>query len=89
VKTPRIRALERAVAKYQTSLENFAAIREELRRLPPSDRLSEILHLTEETLRSTEQLARNAAERLARERARGAMSTVVSDLPADLVAESS
>jgi hypothetical protein len=68
VKTARIRALESAVARYRRSLENFAAIHEELRRLPPSERLTEILDLTTATLRSTEQLARTAEERLVRER---------------------
>lgn len=64
----RIHTLESAVARYQKSLDNFVTIHEELRRLPPSERLAQILELSEGTLRTTAQLVANARDRLERER---------------------
>lgn len=64
---PRVVALSHLVAQYEKSLANFAAINEELRTLPPSQRLAEIIELNEVTLASTARLLESARTRLARE----------------------
>lgn len=64
----RLQALEKLVAKYQKSLEDFAAINEELHTLPRSERLAEIIALNETTIESTHRLLQTARSRLERER---------------------
>lgn len=66
---PRVAALVNLVAQYEKSLANFTAINEELRTLPPSQRLAEIIELNEVTLASTARLLDSARTRLAREHA--------------------
>ena len=65
----RLAALERLVANYEKSLGDFTAINEELRTLPSTPRLTEIIALNETTIASTTRLLESARERLARERA--------------------
>lgn len=66
VKT-KLDTLKIAVERYQKSLENLTAMNEELRTLPPSERLSDILEMNEQTMRTTRRLLETAQERLARE----------------------
>lgn len=61
-----------AVERYQRSLENLAAINEELRTLPPSARVADILDLNEQTLETTRRLLETAQERLHLEQQRDA-----------------
>jgi hypothetical protein len=68
LQTDRIAALERLVANYEKSLGDFTVINEELRSLPASPRLTEIIALNETTIASTTRLLDTARERLARER---------------------
>ena len=65
----RIRTLEELVTRYEKSLADFNVINEELRTLPPSDRLTEILEMNENSMHSTLRLLECARQRLARERA--------------------
>lgn len=53
-----------AVDRYRKSLENLAAMNEELRTLPPSERLTDILELNEQTMRTTRRLLETAQDRL-------------------------
>jgi len=68
VSNPRIKALEHAVAKHQRTLEDLTVLNEELRRLPPSDRLADVLELNEQTIRTSQRLLDSARMRLERER---------------------
>ena len=77
---PRVRALEHLVSKYEKSLTDFTAIQEELRTLPPSQRLAEILDLNESTIASTARLLECARSRLERERSLGATAVPFSKL---------
>ncbi len=65
----RIRTLEELVARYEKSLADFNVINDELRTLPSSDRLTEILQQNENSMLSTQRLLDCARQRLARERA--------------------
>ena len=65
MKNPRQRALEHAVRQYEKSLESLTAINEELRTLPPSARLNDILELNQMALRTTTRMLAGARERLA------------------------
>ena len=68
----KLEVLQSAVDRYQRSLENLTAINEELRTLPPSERLSDILEMNEQTLRTTQRLLESARERLQKEQERQA-----------------
>jgi hypothetical protein len=68
VSTPRIKALEHAVAKHQKTLEELTVLNEELRRLPPSDRLMDVIELNEQTIKTSQRLLESARDRLERER---------------------
>jgi hypothetical protein len=69
VKT-RLETLQAAVTKYQKALENLTAMNEELRSLPPSDRLTDVLELNETTVATTRRLLDTATERLGQEQRR-------------------
>jgi hypothetical protein len=68
---PRVAALEKLVAQYEKALTDFAAINEELRTLPLSQRLAEVLELNEKSIATTTRLLEVARERLDRERSLG------------------
>lgn len=61
-----------AVERYQRSLENLAAMNEELRTLPPSEKLTDILEMNEQTMTTTRRLLEAAQTRLRREQERSA-----------------
>lgn len=67
--SPRITALEQLVAKYEKSRLDFTAIQDELRNLPSTIRLEEVLKANADTLASTERMLAMTRERLQRERA--------------------
>ena len=60
--------------RYQKALENLATINEELRTLPPSERLADILDMNEQTMRTTRRLLETAQDRLRREQELAAAS---------------
>jgi hypothetical protein len=64
----RVAALEQAIAKYEKSRMDFAAVQEELRTLPASPRLDEMLTANAETLASVERMLAMTRDRLRRER---------------------
>jgi hypothetical protein len=68
VSNPKIKALEHTVAKHQKTLEDLTVLNEELRRLPPSDRLSDVIELNEQTIHLSQRLLESARMRLDRER---------------------
>ena len=61
------KTVEELIARYEKSLADFRAINDELRTLPPSDRLTEILELNEGSMSSTARLLDSARQRLRRE----------------------
>ncbi len=61
-----------AVERYQKSLENLTTMNEELRTLPPSEKLTDILEMNEQTLTTTRRLLEAAQARLQREQERSA-----------------
>jgi hypothetical protein len=68
VPNDRISALENTVAKYQKTLEDLTVLHEELRRLPQSQRLNDVIELNQETLKTSRRLLETARIRLERER---------------------
>ncbi|HUR58399.1 MAG TPA: hypothetical protein VM029_11855 [Opitutaceae bacterium] len=64
----RVSALEKLVAQYEKSRMDFAAIQEELRTLPASPKLDDMLAANAETLASVERMLAMTRERLHRER---------------------
>ena len=66
--SPRITALEQLVAKYEKSRQDFTAIQGELRNLPSTVRLVEVLQANADTLASTDRMRAMTRERLQRER---------------------
>jgi len=68
VSTAKIKALEHTVSKHQKTLEDLTVLNEELRRLPASDRLVDVIELNEQTIALSRRLLESAEMRLRRER---------------------
>ena len=73
----RVKALEKLVAQYEKSRMDFAAVQEELRTLPASPKLDEMLTANAETLASVERMLEMTRERLHRERLMRAANSAV------------